>query len=109
MGEVRTTSDNGVREAFFESMKEIHAKYIDADIAPLEINIASRLRRNIQEVFTQSDDEVDITKIMILMEEATTEIVKLMTEAAIRFSLQQDSVEPSSHHTLVVSSSVNAV
>ena len=90
-------------------MQAIHVKYIDADIAPLEINIASRLRRRIQEMFTRNDDEANITKIMILMEEATTEIVKLMTEAAIRFSLQQDLVQPSSLHTIVVSSSQSDV
>ena len=108
MSEVRANDDDdGVREALFESMTEIHVKYIDADIAPLEINIGSRLRRRIHEVFTRNDDAVtavipmDITKIMVLMEEATADIVKLMTEAAIRFSLFHESAQPSPLQTIV--------
>ena len=59
------------------------------DLAPLEINIASRLRRSIKEAFNQDAAAVDMREVMLLLDSAAVEIVKLMTEAAIRYSLQQ--------------------
>ena len=67
-------------------MKELYLKYIDSDFAPLEINIASKQRKKIESAFGQPWIESDCKEIMTLMEGAVEEIIKLMTEAAIRFS-----------------------
>ena len=72
-------------------MEELHQKYIDPAVAPLEINIASRLRRKILAIFARGSDVVDMKGIMLLIKAAAVDIQKLMTEAAIRWTILEKS------------------
>ena len=76
---------DGLKKVYFESMTELYLKYIDPE-APLEINIGSRQRKKLQFVFAQKWEDSECKELMSLMESAAEEIVKLMTEAAIRYS-----------------------
>merc|ERR1719474_770762 len=79
--------ETGIKTTFFESMKQIYLKYIDSDVAPLEINVPAKMRHQISGVFHGDGTEKSVREIMLLMERAVQNIVNLMTEAAIRFSL----------------------
>lgn len=79
-------------------MKRLYLKYIDEIEAPLEINIAARMRQNLQSIFTETRDTMDMKETMQLMESAVEEIVHLMTEAAIQFSLLEDAKRFSIHN-----------
>ena len=85
------SNGDGIGEIYFASMQELYRKYIDPDVALLEINIASRLRKKIQAVFTEKSNVVDMKGIMLLMKSAAVEIQKLMTEAAIRWTILEQS------------------
>merc|ERR1719242_1912666 len=74
-------------ECFYGSMKALYQKYIEFDCAPLEINISSRKRRKISEVFSEEEvDAKNMKQILEAMALAADEIVSLLTGAAIRHS-----------------------
>lgn len=65
-----TNVKKGVIAAFSSTMWTMYLKYIEADKAPLEINISCRKRRKIQNVFAKEMDTSMIQSILILMESA---------------------------------------
>ena len=70
-------------------MKELYLKYIQENTAPLEVNISSRKRRNIEAEFGKEVGIDSIEGILNVMELAVEEVVQLLTGAAMRFSAQQ--------------------
>ena len=97
--------DSEIKTVFFESMKQIYMKYIDTDVAPLEINIPSKMRKGISSVFLGDGTAKSVKEMMLLMEDAVQNIVQLMTEAAIRFSLENNSRSSISSRSRVQSDS----
>lgn len=84
------SAESGTERVFYESMKEIYLKYIDRNQAPLEINIPSKMRHRIADAFDGDESAKSVKDIMLLMEKAVQNIVYLLTEAAIRFSLEKN-------------------
>merc|ERR1711902_404222 len=78
--------DTDALKCFYASVKALYQKYIEADCAPLEINISSRKRQTISEAFELEIDRKCMEMIMEAMGLAADEIVSLLTEAAIRHS-----------------------
>ena len=70
----------------FDSVKELYLKYIQADTAPLEINVSSRTRANIESVFEHETSAVTADKILDVMEVAVEEILSVLTGSAMRYS-----------------------
>ena len=83
------TDCNRIEKLFFESMEKLYVRYINEELAALEINIASRLRKSIEDCFAQQEDEVDMRELLLLFDAAAVDILRLMTESAIRYSVQK--------------------
>lgn len=73
---------------FFESMRELYVKYVERNVAPLEINIPCEIRNDIAVVLAPDTNESDINIhfIVIKMERAIENIAQLMSDTAIRYS-----------------------
>ena len=89
--------ESSVCSVFFASIKELYSKYIMYDAA-LEVNISYRLRLKITGIFAEdqaaltSGNKFDVTLIasaLTLIESAVAECVSLMTQSAIRYSVDQ--------------------
>lgn len=83
-------SDNTLH-ALCESMKDLYQKYIEQDCAPLEINISSRKRMQIQSLLGRkvcNSSIPNVECVFKVMEAAVEEIVALLTGAAMRFRTQ---------------------
>ena len=79
--------EKGIVDVFYGSMKELYMKYIDSSKAILEINIRGKTRRDIQAVFADNAERIEIKEVLSLFINAEIQIVSLMTEAAVRYSL----------------------
>ena len=98
--------ESSVCSVFFASIKELYSKYIMYDAA-LEVNISYRLRLKITGIFAEdqaaltSGNGFDVTLIasaLAMLEAAVAECVSLMTQSAIRYSVDQSApqTQPSS-------------
>ena len=78
--------EQGIVEVFYESTKELYVKYIDATKAMLEINIRGKTRTDIQAVFADNAEKIEMKEVLSLIGIAQAEILSLLTESAIRYS-----------------------
>lgn len=74
-----------VHQVVFDSLSELHSKYIDSKQAPLEVNIAWKTRRDIGYVFDGTRKQEHLQDTLHLIEGAVQEIANLMNDANIRF------------------------
>ena len=70
------------------AMREVYEKYIERNVAPLEINIPCQMRKDLQSVLDpdKGDSERNIQMIVIKMECAVENVVQLMSDAAMRYA-----------------------
>ena len=83
-----------LKSVLIETMREFFLKYIQPDNAPLEINIPSRKRRNMVNIFVKDDVELRSThhviqQIMELFDYSAKETGNLIHDAAIRYRTQR--------------------
>jgi len=95
----KAKAEEEAKDVYFASMKELYLKYIDEDVAPLEINIGSRLRCKFKTMFAAERDHTECKDVMSLMESAAGDIVRLMTEAAIRYCHLTGTISPRRYST----------
>ena len=85
--EQQRTSDE-LDDIVYFSMHEIYTKYVDADRAAMEVNISSRKRRSLVNIFSKSAHAIDAITVITAMENAVVEISLLLNDSRAHFGEQ---------------------
>ena len=91
---VTSTNQGTIKELdiFHSSMRALYQKYVEVDCAPLEINISSRRRIRITKSLGKEVSTECVEEILNAMGCAVEEIISLLTEAAIRYATERQSI-----------------
>jgi len=74
-----------MENVFYSIMQQFYGKYIEQDVAQLEVNISWRTKMNLVDVFEGDSRRRNMKAILPLMESAVSEVSMLLNATGTRF------------------------